>query len=206
MCEYSTKLIAWLDRELEPEEMDAVQQHLPNCAECNARLAKCERISRALDEYCDVVMTTSQCKRTGRRWVPVLSAAAAILVIAATAAVFWHARVQPRKTAPALLVRSVTAIHAAPSEASQLRRPAAATKKSTRAHRTNSPAAPRPVNWVPSPPALQVAIPADLIFPPGAVPEGISFIADVNFAPDGSARQIRLRPRLTATERSASQP
>jgi Putative zinc-finger len=205
MCDYSSKLIAWLDRELQPEEMAAVQQHLPNCAECRASLSKYKLVSQDIDDYCHAMMTASQSDRAHRGWA-VLSAAAAILVLAGTAAVLWHSRLQARSAAPALAVSPITAIHALPAEAPELPRPAGAARKSSRAHRVNSPSALQPVHWVPPQPALQVAIPADSMFPPGAVPEGISFVADVNFAPDGSARQIRLRPRLTAIERSVSQP
>lgn len=205
MCDYSSKLIAWLDRELEPEERAAVQQHLPNCAECRASLSKYKLVSQDIDDYCRAMMTASQSDGAHRGWVPVLSAAAAILVLAGTAAVLWHSRLQARSAAPALAVSPITAIHALPAEAPELR-PVGAARKSSRAHRVKSPSARQPVHWVPAQPALQVAIPADSMFPPGAVPEGISFVADVNFAPDGSARQIRLRPRLTAIERSVSQP
>ena len=58
----------------------------------------------------------------------------------------------------------------------------------------------------PAEPAVEITIPADAIFPPGAVPEGVSFAADVTIAPDGSAQQIRLRPQLTEFERRSSQP
>jgi hypothetical protein len=61
-------------------------------------------------------------------------------------------------------------------------------------------------NWLLPQPAIQVAIPAESIFPPGAVPEGINFTAVVSFGPDGSPQQIRLRPRLTGFERSTVQP
>ncbi len=33
---------------------------------------------------------------------------------------------------------------------------------------------------------VQIAIPADAMFPPGAVPAGFSYITEVSFAPDGS--------------------
>jgi hypothetical protein len=32
------------------------------------------------------------------------------------------------------------------------------------------------------------------MFPPGAVPEGINFIAELSIGPDGSAERVRLRP------------
>jgi hypothetical protein len=51
---------------------------------------------------------------------------------------------------------------------------------------------------------IRIAIPAEEMFPPGAVPEGMNFVADVTIAPDGSAERIRLRPQLAAFERSTS--
>jgi anti-sigma factor RsiW len=55
-------------------------------------------------------------------------------------------------------------------------------------------------------PAVQVAIPADSLFPPGAVPPGISFTADIAIEPDASAQRISLRPRLAQFERSMTGP
>jgi hypothetical protein len=40
--------------------------------------------------------------------------------------------------------------------------------------------------------AVQIAIPADAMFPPGAMPKGLNFIAELSIAPDGSVKQIRL--------------
>ena len=42
-------------------------------------------------------------------------------------------------------------------------------------------------------PAIQIAIPADSMFPPGAVPEGVNFVASLSLA-DGSVQAIRLQP------------
>jgi hypothetical protein len=41
--------------------------------------------------------------------------------------------------------------------------------------------------------AIQIAIPAEAMFPPGAVPDGINFIVDLRIAPDGSVKQVSLR-------------
>jgi hypothetical protein len=41
-------------------------------------------------------------------------------------------------------------------------------------------------------PAVQIAIPADAMFPPGAVPEGVTYIANVSLT-DGSVQGIRLQ-------------
>jgi hypothetical protein len=55
-------------------------------------------------------------------------------------------------------------------------------------------------------PAIEIAFPADEMFAPGAVPDGIQFVADVTIAPDGSAERLRLRPRLAGFERRTTQP
>jgi hypothetical protein len=43
-------------------------------------------------------------------------------------------------------------------------------------------------------PAIRIAIPADEIFPPGAVPEGVAYIANLSLAADGSVQGLRLQP------------
>jgi hypothetical protein len=53
---------------------------------------------------------------------------------------------------------------------------------------------------------IQIAIPADEMFPPGAVPEGMHFVADLTIAADGSAERLRLRPRLAGFERRTTLP
>jgi anti-sigma factor RsiW len=200
MCKYSTKLIAWLDRELEPEEMAELEQHFRNCGECRSNVAKYERASQIFDDYCHVVVNAAP-DRDQRRWLPILAAAAAILILVGTAAVVSRIRVHPIAPSP-------TAI-AQPAPSPLFAEPATLPANAMRPRR----ARPKPVRTqaghaIPSlpQPAVEVAIPADSMYPPGAVPEGVNFIADVNFAPDGSARQMRLRPRLTAIERSAPQP
>ena len=200
MCRYSTKLIVWLDRELEPEQMAEIEQHLRDCGECRLNIAKYGRVSKIFDDYCDAVMT-AETDRDRRRWIPLLSAAAAILVLVATTAVVLRNRVQPLSPSAAAIVQ--------PAQSPLVPEPATPPANAMRLRRARAkPVRSQAGNWLPLPPqpAVEVAIPADSMFPPGAVPEGVSFIADVNFAPDGSARQMRLRPRLTAIERSAPQP
>lgn len=197
MCRYSTKRMAWLDRELDPEQMVELEQHLRHCGECRLHIAKYERASEVFDDYCDAVMN-ALADRDQRRPIPILSAAAAILVLVATTAVLLRTRVQPLPPSPTGIVQPAQfpRVPEPPTPPANAMRPRRATPKLVRTQAGN---------WLPAPPALEVAIPADSMFPPGAVPEGINFIANVNFAPDGSARQMRLRPRLTAIERSASQ-
>jgi len=52
-------------------------------------------------------------------------------------------------------------------------------------------------------PSVQIAIAAAAMFPPGAVPEGVSFVADLSIGADGSARQVRLQPQISEFERRA---
>lgn len=200
MCKYSTNLIAWLDRELESEEMAELEQHLRECGECRLNKAKYEAASQVFDDYCNAVMTAEP-DREQHRWLSTLSAAAAILVLVAATAVLLRSRVQP-------LSPSSTVI-AQPTQSPVVPEPATPPANATGPRY----ARPKPVRTqagnrfsLPPQPAVEVAIPADSMFPPGAVPEGLNFIADVNFAPDGSTRQMRLRPRLTTIERSAPQP
>jgi len=180
--------------------MAQLEQHLPQCGECRANLARYEEASQIFDDYCNAVMTAAP-DRDQHRWIPILSAAAAILVLVASTAMLLRTHVQPLSPSPTAIVR--------PAPSPLVPEPATPPANAMRARR----ARPKPVraeasNWLPLAlePAVEVAIPADAMFPPGAVPEGVNFIADVNFAPDGSARQMRLRPRLTAIERSAPQP
>jgi anti-sigma factor RsiW len=200
MCRYSTKLIAWLDRELEPEQMAELEQHLRDCGECRLSVAKYERVSEIFDDYSDAVMKAVP-DRDRRRWIPILSAAAAILVLVATTAVLLRTRVQPLPPSATAVLQPAQfpLVPEPPAPPANAKHPRRVTPMQVRTQAGNG-------LPLPPQPTVEVAIPADSMLPPGAVPEGVNFIADVNFAPDGSARQMRLRPRLTAIERSVSQP
>ena len=79
MCDVRTKLVAWLDLELTPDEAGAVQRHVEECHECRGWVATYERVSQTFDAYCDAVMAAKAARRA--RWVPVLAGA----LIASTA-------------------------------------------------------------------------------------------------------------------------
>lgn len=64
----------------------------------------------------------------------------------------------------------------------------------------------QPAEPMPGEPTIEIAIPSEAMFPPGAVPEGMSFVADVTFGMDGSAERVRLQPRLQEFERRANRP
>jgi hypothetical protein len=194
MCDYSAKLIAWLDHELDADLMAEVQRHLRDCIECRTQLAKFELVSKSFDSCCDAVLAAKVRKRP--RWVPVLSAAAAVALAVTLALGFLRPRVQPLAPAP-LVVATRPVVFPEPTPPPS---------KAVRRKRMDSRAPVQTANWLPAEPTIQVTIPPESMFPPGAVPEGVNFIADVSFGPDGSAQQICLRPRLIGFERRTIQP
>jgi anti-sigma factor RsiW len=191
MSEHPANLIAWLDCELPDAEAADMRRHLKGCASCRNRLRAYTEVSRAFDAFCDAT-ATSRARRRLPRWAAVSSAAAAAALLLA----FPRARVElppanvPSATAPAAVVLELP--------------PAPATA----VHRRHLVAPPQnqEAGWLPAEPAIQIAIPAEAIFPPGAIPDGVSFIADVSIAADGSAQRLRLRPRLVELERRTDLP
>lgn len=197
MCEYSQKLVAWLDHELGDAERSELEHHFQTCLECRKQLGKYKQISDWFMVYRDAV-AAARVRRDTSRWVPLFSGAAAIALAATIILLFVRPRIAPLPVQPAAAV--------APPPAVLEVTPAPRT--TPHVHRGHSPShvQAHAANWPPTAPAIQIAIPADAVFPPGAVPEGVNFTADVSLGPDGSAQQIRLRPRLAGFERRASQP
>ena len=195
MCDFSSRLIAWMDREVPDNEAADVERHVRDCSECRGRVDDYEQVSRAFVAYCDAAME----EKTGRRlprWVPVLlsGAAAAAMLVILFHPVFhpvFHPTtvkqmpVRPRvaDAAPAVVVGTETA------ETETAPRPV---KRVHRRHVTAPMRTPN-ANWASAEPAIQIAIPVEAMFPPGAVPEGITFIADLSMAADGSVQGLRLQ-------------
>jgi hypothetical protein len=204
MCEFSTSLMAWHDGELPDDEAAAIEQHVRVCSECRQRLDACKKVSAMVNAYCDAALA-SQTRAMLPPWAPVLAAAASVALLLV---IFVHTRPQRAKpAAPALAMASArTAATAAPPAVPQ----AASAIQRVRNHSAAARAqhaqdAQASANWPPSEPAIQIAIPGEAIFPPGALPEGIDFVADVNIAADGSAQRLRLQPRLTGFEGGPNQ-
>jgi anti-sigma factor RsiW len=185
MCEYRTKLIFWLDHELDGEETSEVEAHVQACKECRHQVAVYGDVSRRFDAYCDA---TIEAKMPHSRpgWAPALSG----LVVAATVLllVFPRARVE----APPIQLAVHAPIAAAVAVRDIASEPAAG-KKILKRHAMKN-VAEKPSNWLPSGGAVEIAIPAEAMFPPGAVPEGMNLIAELSIAPDGSVEGLRLRP------------
>jgi len=210
MCDFSGRLIAWLDRELPAEEAAEVERHLENCAQCRAGVDAYKRVSGELDAYCDAVIA-SGARRAVPRWTPVALGAGGVAALVALFLAIPRTQVAPpashapQVSAAAAPVVVATATPAAVSSIQRVHRRQAATPVSVR-DANAAPAQYHDVYALPEEPMIQIAIPADEMFPPGAVPEGIHFVADLTIAPDGSAERLQLRPRLAGFERRTTQP
>ncbi|MGB7731439.1 MAG: zf-HC2 domain-containing protein [Candidatus Acidiferrum sp.] len=198
MCEHSEKLMAWLDHELQNDEMAQLQQHIQACAECHSQLDAFQQASNAFTVYRDSVLASNSPRRLPR-WVPTLSLATALATAAALFLFFHHTTVE-RLVAPS------SSAQAAPHAALLEKAPVPAPNNKIHRRRASPPATAQAPNLSPTEPAIQISLPVESMFPPGAVPEGISFTADVSIAADGSAQQIQLRPQMIGFERRTVQP
>ena len=164
MCEYSRRLIAWMDGELPGGEAAEVEWHVPQCDECRRNVNAYAEVSQSFVACYEAAMT-AQPRRTTSRWaLGALSAAAAFMVAIVL--------VQPR--AEQLSVFVPPPPHAPAMAFEKPPGPMARVRSQLRA--THAPVV---QSWIAVEPSVEVAFPADALFPPGAVPEGFSFIADV---------------------------
>ena len=185
MCDFSGRLIAWMDSELEANEAAVLERHVRACAECRARVAAYEDVSRGFAAYCDVVLETAMvAKIHGKlpRWVPVVAGAAAVAVVLLVMASL------PRSVKPIPVISRVAEARPPIAPKTATNTPNPVQRRHAAAHRKTQTA-----NWAPAEPAIQIAIPGDAMFPPGAVPEGVNFVANLSLA-DGSVQGIRLQP------------
>jgi anti-sigma factor RsiW len=218
MCEFSEKLIAWLDCELPAAESAAVKRHLESCAECRNRAEAYQQVSDDVRGYCDAELTSSAAPRVSLPWIAAASAAGAAATLLALLMVWARLRAKPDEPPPVrqsvAAASSVVATESTPlppvrsPEKSERRRAAASKTVRTQNQiaRQKSAQGEAAAAYPANEPVIQIAIPAEEMFPPGAVPEGMRFVADVAIAADGSAERLRLRPRLAVFERSAIQP
>src|SRR5215472_17498247 len=100
MCEYSERLIAWMDGELAESEAAELEQHVQACAVCRECVTFYEAASRDFASYYTAstqpAVTPSQMRRVPR-WVPVT---AAVVAVAAMLAIVFVPRAA--KEAPAV--------------------------------------------------------------------------------------------------------
>ena len=227
MCDFSGRLIAWMDRELLERERAEIQRHLAACPECREQLAAYEKASRAFDAYCEAVFT-EETRHKAVRWRSVAGFAAGI---AAAAAIAVLMTLPTTRTAPVQGVTPPEAMEHAAARTTEpprvptqrdvaveaARTPAIQVKRAPRRYiatpvriRTEKAVArqvqTQTLTSFPMEPSIEIAIPGDAVFPPGAVPPGMSFTADLTISADGLPEKLGLRPRFAAFERRTNQP
>ncbi len=179
MCEYSGRLIAWLDHELTESEATNVEWHVAQCTECRQAAATYAEISSAFLECYESALAPP--RRKPRLWaysaVAAAAASLAAILLIQPRSEFTPLSVPPAATAPAMAFeRSPVPVFASNSaEPKPVIRVMARRAPVVVPVRTRI----RP-EWVAIEPNVEVALPADALFPPGAVPQGFSFIADVH--------------------------
>ena len=160
-----------------------VEWHIARCEECRRAVSAYEEISASLLDCYEASMITPP-RRSRLVWARVAGVAAAAAILL-TAILLRPAAVQR------LTLNPPPAPHCACDCVSEDARGRCVGSRDT------SPAAARHVAqspaWRPVEPMVQIAIPADAMFPPGAVPAGFSYITEVSFAPDGS-QAVRVWP------------
>ena len=193
MCDYKGRLVAWMDGELAENDAAVVEQHVRACAECRDCVAAYEEASRGFAAYYDATLqsaTATPARRKLPRWVPVVAGAAAVL-----AAAVLLVSLLPR------FVKPVPAVPQAAVTRPPVASPPVAVEPAAKPVQTVAPVQRRHVaarkkaantNWAMADPAVQIAIPGEAMFPPGAVPEGVNYIANVSLT-DGSVQGIRLQ-------------
>ena len=221
MCDDSKRLIAWMDGELGESESAEVEQHVRACAACQECVASYEAASRDFASYYE---TTTQARPVAHSrkiapWVPVAAAIATVAAMLVIAFVVRAAKqaptVQQAAAAPAKSNAGMETLVVHPP----VKQDGMADKESTKAESPQElKRSARPVrvgttsshaltpgvsdtgsgsaktDWAMAEPAIQIAIPADAMFPPGAVPEGVTYIANVSLGGDGRVQGIRLQP------------
>jgi hypothetical protein len=192
MCDFSGRLVAWMDRELPENEAADVERHVRDCSDCRGRADAYEQVSRRFVAYCDAAIGEKP-RRGLPRWVPALlasAAAAAVLLLVLQPSTVKQMPVRPRVADATLAVIVGTGTG---TETGTETETAARPVKKVHRRRVIAPVKTSNANWASAEPAIQIAIPVEAMFPPGAVPVGITFIADLSMAADGSVQGLRLQ-------------
>jgi hypothetical protein len=217
MCDYSGRLVAWLVREVGADEDAEMERHVAACEGCRNCAVELERVSGKFKEYCKALAQSKEGRKAVRA-APLSWAAAAAVVLVLIFAVPRRHTVSPVQK-PA--VAAVAGTSSSPSVtrktidkvAARFKAGLNAPRRRTAAYGAGNAACCGPTEvqaqnaaWMAEEPAIQIALPAAAMFPPGAVPEGVNFVVDLSIGTDGSARQVRRQPQTSEFERRASQP
>lgn len=185
MCEFESRLVAWIDGELDADVALEMERHVRICDLCSAKASEYREVSKAFAALCAAMPVQRNSSRL--RWAAMSAAALA----AAAAVVLWMLpkpveqlpTVTP-KVAPAPAIAFETQPQTLPAQAKTVAR-----------HRVHPPAEIPQARWA-SEPSIEIAIPGDAMFAPGAIPTGITFAADLSIGADGSPRALRVRPGI----------
>ena len=183
MYNVEAKLIAWLDRELSSDEAAAVDRHIKECQECRGRLATYKKVSETFEVYCEAVVA--------EKTRPPVSPWVAVFASGVVAAVVLFLTFLQRPVGPPPVLTPTVAASSVPVPTPRAVGPVP--HKTIRRRHVVPPIQERAVEWRSTETAVQITIPADAMFPPGAMPKGMNFIAELSIAPDGSVQQVRLR-------------
>src|ERR1700733_4628204 len=86
MCEFSQRLVAWLDGELPEVEAAKIERHLGECTQCGGQLDAYRQASDAFEAYSSAyadAAVSAKSRRTSVRWTRTVSAAVAIAAMVA---------------------------------------------------------------------------------------------------------------------------
>jgi hypothetical protein len=215
MCEHSVRLVGWLDREMQPDDAAEMERHVAECAECQKAVAEFENASNSFEEYCEALAQSKE-ERKSTHVAPIWWAAAATVLL--TVVVAYPRRHDAALTQTPRMAQPVQTVSSEPVTAKAAENVSAPFQHDhhaarSRARRGDGGAAccaqemqSDNVSWAAEEPSVQIAIPSEAMFPPGAVPEGVNFVADVSIGADGRVEQLRLRPRPAGLERRTDQP
>jgi len=185
MCEYENKLVAWIDGELGADESGALDRHVRMCASCSSRANAYREISQSFAEYVWATPIRSKTPHVRAKVlgaVAIAGAAAAIIVLALRPAPASLPVERPVAAEPAVAVATP---QPPPAPVAPVRH-----KRPVRSQR--QPVAP----WIGSEPTIRIALPADAMFAPGAMPSGFTFAADLTVSGDGTPETLRVRPGI----------
>ena len=223
MCDFSGKLVAWMDGELEPKDAAAVKAHVEICAECRSNANAYRQASDELNAYFNET-PAAEAREWPLRTVALASATGALAALVGLLLLWPRMQTAPRRFAvphaPATASAESTSVaqNAMPAVLRPngglmekvRRRPVTSAENGRTQIRQQQSSLPKKTDVtayeLPNQAVVEIAIPADEMFPPGAVPAGMNFVADMTIAADGSAERLQVRPRLAGFERSTTHP
>jgi anti-sigma factor RsiW len=193
-----------MDGELAKSEAAEVEQHVRACPACGKCVSACEEICREFAAYYAAFTQTRPValRQKVSSWVPIAASVAAVAAMLMIAFMTRSAKqvptIQQAAAIPSTVETSPIPKTTAPASqpAAQDHYPPYRQQKAIRVgqpHRTTKLDSTK-AEWAIIEPAIEIAIPAEAMFPPGAVPEGVTYIANVSLGPDGLVRGLRLQP------------